>query len=109
LHTLLLEGFELIGLTRSADRTGSGVVSWRADRHFSVFISAAAYSFGLTKRFGSFTAVDQELKFAMEIPPLCNRWGWKGSTELFMALPEEDFQALNNLSNTRHKAEDTTP
>ena len=39
----------------------------------------------------------------------CNRWGWKGSTELSMALPEEDLQALNNLSNARHKAEDTTP
>jgi len=39
----------------------------------------------------------------------CNRWGWKGSTELFMALPEEDVQALSNLSNARHKAEDTTP
>ena len=39
----------------------------------------------------------------------CNRWGWKGSTELFMALPEEDLQALSNLSDARHKAEDTTP
>jgi hypothetical protein len=38
----------------------------------------------------------------------CNRWGWKGSTELLMALPEEDLQALN-LSNAYHKAEDTTP
>jgi len=39
----------------------------------------------------------------------CNRWGWKGGTELFMALPEDDLQALNNLSDARHKAEDTTP
>ena len=39
----------------------------------------------------------------------CNRWGWKGGTELFMALPEEDLQALNNLSDACHKAEDTTP
>jgi len=39
----------------------------------------------------------------------CNRWGWEGSAELFVALPEEDLQALGNLSNARHKAEDTTP
>jgi len=39
----------------------------------------------------------------------CNRWGWEGSTELFMVLPEEELQALGNLSNARHKAEDTTP
>jgi hypothetical protein len=39
----------------------------------------------------------------------CNCWGWPGSDKLFMALPEDDFQALSNLSNARHKAEDTTP
>jgi len=39
----------------------------------------------------------------------CNRWGWKGSTELSMALPEDDLQALRNLSDARYKAEDTTP
>jgi uncharacterized protein with PIN domain len=39
----------------------------------------------------------------------CNRWGWPGSSNAFMALPEEALQALNNLSNARHKAEDTTP
>jgi uncharacterized protein with PIN domain len=38
----------------------------------------------------------------------CNRWGWEGSA-LFMELPEDDLQALSNLSNARHKAEDTTP
>jgi hypothetical protein len=39
----------------------------------------------------------------------CNRWGWPGSDHLFMALPEDDLQALSNLSDARHKAEDTTP
>jgi hypothetical protein len=39
----------------------------------------------------------------------CNRWAWEGSQDLFMALPEQDLQALGNLSNARHKAEDTTP
>jgi hypothetical protein len=39
----------------------------------------------------------------------CNRWGWPGSDKPFMALPEDDLQALSNLSNARHKAEDTTP
>jgi hypothetical protein len=39
----------------------------------------------------------------------CNRWGWPGSDKSFMALPEEDLQALSNLSNARHEAEDTTP
>jgi hypothetical protein len=39
----------------------------------------------------------------------CNRWGWEGSKDLFMELPEDDLQALSNLSNARHKAEDTTP
>jgi hypothetical protein len=38
----------------------------------------------------------------------CNRWGWEGSA-LFMELPEDDLQALSNLSDARHKAEDTTP
>jgi hypothetical protein len=40
---------------------------------------------------------------------MCNRWGWPGSNEPFMALPEDDLQALSNLSDARHKAEDTTP
>jgi hypothetical protein len=24
----------------------------------------------------------------------CNRWSWRGSDRLFMALPEEDIEAL---------------
>ena len=32
----------------------------------------------------------------------CNRWGWPGSGKPFMALPEDDLQALSNLSNARH-------
>jgi len=39
----------------------------------------------------------------------CNLWGREGSKHLFMALPEEDVQALSNLSDARHKAEETTP
>jgi hypothetical protein len=39
----------------------------------------------------------------------CNRWGWPGSGKPFKALPEDDLQALSNLSDARHKAEDTTP
>jgi hypothetical protein len=39
----------------------------------------------------------------------CNRWTWRGSKRLFMELPDEDIQALRNLSNARHKAEDTSP
>ena len=39
----------------------------------------------------------------------CNRWRWPGSNNAFMALPEDDLQALSSLSNARHKAEDTTP
>jgi hypothetical protein len=39
----------------------------------------------------------------------CNRCGWPGSNKPFMALPEDDLQALSNLSNARHEAEDTTP
>jgi hypothetical protein len=39
----------------------------------------------------------------------CNRWGWPGSDKPFLALPEDDLQALSNLSDARHKAEDTTP
>jgi hypothetical protein len=39
----------------------------------------------------------------------CTRWGWPGSNKAFMALSEADLQALSNLSNARHKAEDTTP
>lgn len=39
----------------------------------------------------------------------CNRWGWLGSEHLSMELPEEDLQALSNLSDARHEAEDTTP
>jgi hypothetical protein len=38
----------------------------------------------------------------------CNCWGWPGSDKPFMALPEDDLQALSNLSDARHKAEDTT-
>jgi hypothetical protein len=38
----------------------------------------------------------------------CNRWGRPGSDKPFMALPEDDLQTLSNLSNARHKAEDTT-
>jgi hypothetical protein len=30
-------------------------------------------------------------------------------SKAFMALPEEDLQALSNLSDKRQKAEDTTP
>jgi hypothetical protein len=39
----------------------------------------------------------------------CNRWGWPGSSNAFMALREEDLQALSNLSDARQKAEDTMP
>ena len=39
----------------------------------------------------------------------CNRWVWPGSDKPFMALPEDDLQALSNLSDARHKAEDTEP
>jgi len=39
----------------------------------------------------------------------CNRWTWRGSKHLIMELPEEDLEALGNLSNARHKAEDTSP
>jgi uncharacterized protein with PIN domain len=39
----------------------------------------------------------------------CNRWTWPGSNHLFMQLPEEDLEALSNLSDARHKAEDTSP
>jgi hypothetical protein len=39
----------------------------------------------------------------------CNRGGWPGSDKPFMALREDDVQALSNLSDARHKAEDTTP
>jgi hypothetical protein len=35
--------------------------------------------------------------------------GLAGSGKPFMALPEDDLQALGNLSDARHKAEDTTP
>jgi hypothetical protein len=27
----------------------------------------------------------------------CNRWTWPGSDKPFMALPEDDLQALSNL------------
>jgi hypothetical protein len=39
----------------------------------------------------------------------CNRWRPAGSrTErLFLQLPDEDLEALSNLSDRRHKAEDT--
>jgi hypothetical protein len=33
----------------------------------------------------------------------CNRWGWPGSDKPFMALPEDDLQALSNLSNARQR------
>ena len=39
----------------------------------------------------------------------CNRWAWPGSDKPFMALPEDDLNALSNLSNARHKDEDTRP
>ena len=39
----------------------------------------------------------------------CNRWTWPGGDEPFMGLPEDDLEALGNLSDARHKAEDTTP
>jgi uncharacterized protein with PIN domain len=39
----------------------------------------------------------------------CNRWTWRGSKLIIMRLPEEDLEALSNLSNARHKAEDTSP
>jgi hypothetical protein len=39
----------------------------------------------------------------------CNRWGWPRSDKPIMALSEDDLQVLNNLSDARHKAEDTTP
>jgi hypothetical protein len=39
----------------------------------------------------------------------CNCWDWPASDKPFMALPEDELQALCNLSNARHKAEDTTP
>jgi hypothetical protein len=37
----------------------------------------------------------------------CDLWR-KNGTEHLMSLPEEDLDALN-LSNARHKAEDTSP
>jgi hypothetical protein len=39
----------------------------------------------------------------------CNRWTRLGSKHLIMQLPKEDLEALNNLSDARHKAEDTSP
>jgi len=39
----------------------------------------------------------------------CNHWGWLGGDKPFMVLPEDDLQALSNLSDARHKADDTTP
>jgi uncharacterized protein with PIN domain len=41
----------------------------------------------------------------------CNRWTWRGSkaSSPFMELPEDDLQALSNLSDARHKAEDDSP
>ena len=39
----------------------------------------------------------------------CNRWTWRGSKHLIMELPEEDLEALGNLSDKRHKDEDTSP
>jgi hypothetical protein len=42
---------------------------------------------------------------------LCNRWKSvaNANADIFMQLPDDDLQALSNLSNARHKAEDTTP
>jgi len=40
---------------------------------------------------------------------VCNRWTWPGSDEPFMALPKDDLEALSNLSDKRHRAEDTLP
>lgn len=42
---------------------------------------------------------------------LCNRWRPVDTphARMFMQLPDHDLQALSNLSNARHKAEDTTP
>jgi hypothetical protein len=37
------------------------------------------------------------------------RWTRLGSKHLIMQLPKEDLEALNNLSDARHKAEDTSP
>jgi hypothetical protein len=41
----------------------------------------------------------------------CNRWRPAGArTErLFLLLPDDALEALSNLSDRRHKAEDTTP
>jgi ribosomal protein L37AE/L43A len=36
----------------------------------------------------------------------CNRWGHPGDKHLVMELQEEDIEALRNLSDKRHKAED---
>jgi hypothetical protein len=39
----------------------------------------------------------------------CNRWTRLGSEHRIMQLPKEDLEALNNLSDARHRAEDTSP
>jgi hypothetical protein len=41
----------------------------------------------------------------------CNRWTWRGSkaSSPFLELPEKEIQALHNLSDSRHKAEDIEP
>ncbi len=41
----------------------------------------------------------------------CNRWGRIGRQpdRMYMQLSGDDLQALSNLSDARHKAEDTTP
>jgi uncharacterized Zn finger protein (UPF0148 family) len=41
----------------------------------------------------------------------CNRWKpvANPNADIFVQLPDDDLQALSNLSNARHKAEDTTP
>jgi hypothetical protein len=39
----------------------------------------------------------------------CNHWTRLGSKHLIMQLPKEDLEASNNLSDARHKAEDTSP
>jgi hypothetical protein len=38
-----------------------------------------------------------------------NRWGRPGDKRLVLELLEEDIEALSNLSDKRHKDEDTSP
>jgi hypothetical protein len=41
----------------------------------------------------------------------CNRWKPvdNPNAHMFVQLPDDDLQALSNLSNARHKAEDAAP